>query len=138
MRERKNKIVERVRRRGRRRWYDDNEATNRQPRHRSGELTDSSLPNRARTYEDHCWLPLTRRRCPAGTTRRSWSAPACWCPGVIVFLYYFSLHIFYKQPKRIHPIWNVLQCDFCELAKMSGGDVNGGEALHSLDTSLDS
>ena len=63
----------------------------------------------------------------------------CWCPGVIVFpLYYFSLHIFYKQPKRIRPIWNVLQCDFCELAKMSGMDVNGGEAPHDLDTSLDS
>ena len=48
----------------------------------------------------------------------------CWCPGVIVFPLYFSLHIFYKQLQRIRPIWNVLQCDFCMLAKMSGMDVN--------------
>ena len=41
----------------------------------------------------------------------------CWCPGVIVFPLYFSLHIFYKQPQRIRPIWNVIQYDFCVLAK---------------------
>ena len=32
----------------------------------------------------------------------------CWCPGVIVFLLQFSLHIFYEQPERKLPIWNVL------------------------------
>ena len=48
----------------------------------------------------------------------------CWCPGVIVFALYFSLYIFYEQPQRIRPIWNILQCDFCMLAKMSGMDVN--------------
>ena len=48
----------------------------------------------------------------------------CWCPGVIVILLYFPLHIFYKQPQRIRPIWKVLQGDFCVLAKMSSMDVN--------------
>ena len=48
----------------------------------------------------------------------------CWCPGVDVSHLYFSLHIFYKQPQRIRPIWDVLQCDFCMLVKMSGMDVN--------------
>ena len=48
----------------------------------------------------------------------------CWCPGVIVFHLYFSLLIVYEQPQCICPIWNVLQCDFCMLAKMSGMDVN--------------
>ena len=47
----------------------------------------------------------------------------CWCPGVIVSLY-FSLSIFYKQPKRIRLIWDVLQYDFYVVAKMSGMDVN--------------
>ena len=49
--------------------------------------------------------------------------PLCWCPGVIIFRLYFSLHNVYKQPQRIR-IWNVLQCDFCMLAKMSGMDIN--------------
>ncbi len=40
-----------------------------------------------------------------------------WCPGVIVSHLYFYLHIFYKQSQHIRPIWNVLQCDFCMLAK---------------------
>ena len=48
----------------------------------------------------------------------------CWYPGVIVFPLYFSLHIFYKQPQRIRQIWNILQCDFYMIAKMSGVDVN--------------
>ena len=49
----------------------------------------------------------------------------CWCPGVIVFHLYFSrLFIVYKQPQRICPIWDVLQCYFCMLAQMSGVDVN--------------
>ena len=48
----------------------------------------------------------------------------CWCPGVIVFPLYFSLHMFYKQPQRIRPIWNVLQCDLYMLAEMSGTDVD--------------
>ena len=48
----------------------------------------------------------------------------CWCPGVIVSQLYFPLHIFYKQNQCIRPIWDVLQCDFCMLAKMSGVDVN--------------
>ena len=49
----------------------------------------------------------------------------CWCPGVIVFhLLYFSLPIVYRQPQRIRPIWDVLQCDFCMLTKMSGMDAN--------------
>ena len=48
----------------------------------------------------------------------------CWCPGVLVFLLQFSLHIFYKQPQRILPIWNVLQCDIYMLAGMSSVDVN--------------
>ena len=47
-----------------------------------------------------------------------------WCPGVTVFPLYFALHIFYKQPQRVRLIWDVLQCDFCMLAKMSGLDVN--------------
>ena len=47
-----------------------------------------------------------------------------WCPDVIVSHLYVSLHIFYKQPQRIRPIWDVFQCDFCMLAKMSGVDVN--------------
>ena len=47
----------------------------------------------------------------------------CWCPGVIVSHLYFSLHIFYKQPQRIRPIWDVLQYDFCMLAIVSGMDV---------------
>ena len=50
-----------------------------------------------------------------------------WYPSVIVsHLYhlYFSLDVFYKQPQRIRPMWDVLQCDFCMLAKMSGMDVN--------------
>ena len=62
----------------------------------------------------------------------------CWCPDVIVFPLYLSLHIFYEQPQRIRPIWDVLQCDFCMSAKMSGIDVNRGEAPHDPDTSLDS
>ena len=62
----------------------------------------------------------------------------CWCPGVIVSHLYFSLHLFYKQPQRIWPIWDVLQCDFCMLAIMSGVDVNCSEAPHGLDTGLDS
>jgi hypothetical protein len=41
----------------------------------------------------------------------------CWCPGVVVFLLQFILHIFYIQPQRILPIWNVLQRDFYMLAK---------------------
>jgi len=47
----------------------------------------------------------------------------CWCPGVIVSHLHFSLHIFYKQPQRIRLIWDVLQDDFCMLAKMSSMDV---------------
>ena len=62
----------------------------------------------------------------------------CWCPGVIISPVYFSLTIFSKQPQRIRPIWNVLQCDFCMLAIVSGMHVNRGEAPHVLDTSLDS
>ncbi len=61
----------------------------------------------------------------------------CWCPGAIVSLLYFSLHIVHKQLQRIRPIWDVLQCDFCMLVKMSGMNVNWGEAPHVLDTSLD-
>ena len=48
----------------------------------------------------------------------------CWCPRVIISDLYFSLHIIYKQPQRIRPIWDILQCDFYTLAKMSGMDVN--------------
>ena len=48
----------------------------------------------------------------------------CWYPGVIVCHLNFSLHIFYKQPQRIRPIWDVLQCDFCMVAEMSDMDVN--------------
>ena len=48
----------------------------------------------------------------------------CWCPCVIVSHLYFFLDIFYEQPQRIRPIWDVLQCDFCMLAKMSGMDVD--------------
>ena len=47
-----------------------------------------------------------------------------WCPDVIIFPLYFSLHVFYKQPQRIRSIWNVLQCDFYMATKMSGVDVN--------------
>ena len=66
-----------------------------------------------------------------------WS-PTCWCPGVIVLYLYFSLPVVYKQPQSIRLVWNILQCDFCMLAEMSGMDVNWGEAPHGLDTSLDS
>ena len=62
----------------------------------------------------------------------------CWRPRVIVFHLYFSLHIFYKQPHRIRAIWNILQCEFCMLAEMSGMRVNWGEGPHVLDTSLGS
>ena len=48
----------------------------------------------------------------------------CWYPGMIVHHLSFSLNIFYKQPQRIHSIWDVLQCDFCMFVKMSGMDVN--------------
>ena len=48
----------------------------------------------------------------------------CWCPGVIVSQLSFSLNIFYEQPQRIRPVWDVLQFDFCMSAKMSGMDVN--------------
>ena len=48
----------------------------------------------------------------------------CWCPGVVVFLLEFFLHIFYKQPQRILSIRDILQCDFCMVAKMSDMDVN--------------
>ena len=61
----------------------------------------------------------------------------CGCPGVTVFPLYFSLRIFYKQPQRIRPIWDALQCDFCMVAKMSGVDVNWGEEPHGLAASLD-
>ena len=40
-----------------------------------------------------------------------------WCPDVIVSHLNSSLHIFYKQPQGIRPIWHVLQCDFYRLAK---------------------
>ena len=62
----------------------------------------------------------------------------CWCPGVVVFHLQCALHIFYKQPQRISPIWNVLQYDFCMSAEMSGMDINWGEAPHVLETGLDS
>ena len=48
----------------------------------------------------------------------------CRCPGVVVFPLQFALHIVYKQPQCVPPIWNVLKCDFCILAEMSGVDVN--------------
>ena len=61
----------------------------------------------------------------------------CWCPGVTIVAHlYYSLHVFYKQPQRIRAIWDVVKCDFCMLGKMSGVDVNWGEAPHVLDTSL--
>ena len=47
-----------------------------------------------------------------------------WCPGVMVTHMYVYLNIIYKQSQRIRPIWDVLQCDFCMLTKMSGMDVN--------------
>ena len=47
-----------------------------------------------------------------------------WCPGVVVFPVQFALHIFHKQPQRVLPVWNVLQCDFCTLVEMSGVGVN--------------
>ena len=50
--------------------------------------------------------------------------PLHWCPGVIVYSLYFSLHVFYEQPQCIRPIWSILQCDFCISAKMSDVDVN--------------
>ena len=46
----------------------------------------------------------------------------CWCPGVIVFPQ-FCVHVFDKQPQRIVPIWDVLECDFCMLVRMSGTDI---------------
>ena len=47
-----------------------------------------------------------------------------WCPGVVVFHLQLALHISYKQPQRISPMWNVFQYDFCMLGEMSGMDVN--------------
>ena len=43
-----------------------------------------------------------------------------WCPGPISRLLYFSLVIFYKESQGILPIWNILQGDFCMMAKISG------------------
>ena len=60
-----------------------------------------------------------------------------WCPGVIVSHLYFPLNIFYKQPQSIRPIWDVLQCEVCMLARMSGMGANRGKAPHALDTILD-
>ena len=48
----------------------------------------------------------------------------CWNPSLIISHLYLSLNIFHKQPQRIHPIWDVLQCDSCMFVKMSGMDVN--------------
>ena len=42
------------------------------------------------------------------------------CPGPVVCLLYFSLLIFYKESQRILPIWNIVQGDFCMVAKISG------------------
>ena len=42
------------------------------------------------------------------------------CPGPIGHLLYFSLLIFYEESQRILPIWNILQGDFCMMAKISG------------------
>ena len=72
-----------------------------------------------RNISIHAHLPLSVR---IGTIRDIRALR--WCPGVIVIHPNVSLHIFYKQPQRIRPIWNVLQCDFYVLAKMSGIDVN--------------
>src|SRR5258706_5348313 len=73
---------------------------------------------RWRNFSIHAHPPVSVRIAKMG------DIPALrWCPGVVLPLC-FSLPIFYKQPYRILPIWNVFQCDFCVLAEMSGMDVN--------------
>jgi len=64
--------------------------------------------------------PLVSMRIGEIKDIRAW----CWYPGVVVFPLQFSLHILYKQPQCILSIWNVLECDLCMLAKMSGMDVD--------------
>ena len=49
----------------------------------------------------------------------------------------FLLLISYKQPKRIIPMWDVLECDFCALSKVSGMGVNGSETPHDLSRGFD-
>ena len=74
-----------------------------------------------------CWRDASTNADPPVSVRIEESRhiqTLCWCPGVIVIFRQFSLHIFYKQPERIRPIWKVLQCDFYMLAEMRGMDVN--------------
>ena len=47
-----------------------------------------------------------------------------WGPDVVVFHLHFALRIFYKQPQRIPPIWNIPKDNFCVLAEMSDVDIN--------------
>lgn len=43
-------------------------------------------------------------------------------PGLIVLCLQFQLLIFYKQPKRVVPIQDALEYDFCRVPAVSGID----------------
>ena len=60
-----------------------------------------------------------------------------WCPSAVVLTLHFQLLIFHKQPKRIVPMWDTLQCDVCTLPKVSGMGQIGSEAPHDLDRGFD-
>ena len=47
-----------------------------------------------------------------------------WCPSPAVFLLEFFLLIFYKQLQLILRIWDILQCNFYKVLKVSGMDLN--------------
>ena len=60
------------------------------------------------------------------------------CPGAVVSPLQSYPPMIYIQLQLIVPFWNILQCNFCMLAKMSGLDVNRGEPPHGIDTGFDS
>ena len=51
-----------------------------------------------------------------------------WCPGPVVFRFQLCLLIFYKEPQRIHQLWDVLECNFCMLPEMSRVGLDWSEA----------
>ena len=58
-------------------------------------------------------------------------------PGLVVLCLQFQLLIFYKQPKRVVPIQDALECDFCRIPAVSDIDQNRSEAPHDLSRGLD-
>ena len=47
-----------------------------------------------------------------------------WFPGFVVLRLQFHRLIFNKQPKRIVPIYDALECNFCMLLEVNGMDEN--------------